>query len=58
MCNPEKTETENAINRKLDALKLTVLSLIFRGAPVLGGVTDAQRAEYLEEAWKEKDEPQ
>ena len=56
MNDNEKTETENAINWKLDALKVAVLSLIFRGAPVLGGMTDAQRAVTLKEAWKEQEE--
>jgi len=42
MSNNEKTSTENQLNRKLDALKVAVLSLIFRGAPVLGGTSDAQ----------------
>ena len=54
--NNEKTEAENMINRKLDALKEAVLSLILRGAPVLGGVIDAERAERLEGAWKREDD--
>lgn len=48
MKDPEKTETENAINRKLDALKTVVTALATRGEP---GIT----IDILEEAWKEEE---
>jgi len=52
MCNPEKTETENAINRKLNALRAAVTIIIANGSYPGWPLTD------LGEAWKEKDEPQ
>ena len=50
----DKTAVEKVINRKLDALKAELLSLVFMVAPGVGGVSIAPRR--LEEAWKEEDD--
>lgn len=53
MNHNERTETENEINRKLDALKAAVLSLVFMVTPPVSGVvSDTPR--QLEEAWEEE----
>jgi len=52
MPDPEKTKTENAINRKLDALRAAIERIPVK-VPIAREI-----AMSLEEAWKEKDEPQ
>jgi len=59
MCNPEKTETENAINRKLDALKkaLELVLVISKELGIMRGykLKPEKVLILLEEAWKEEE---
>ena len=49
--DPEKTETENKINRKLDALRSAVRALFIEGDYIRGELIDV-----LDDAWRKEED--